>query len=114
MIEAMKTLVKALERADKISGHPNNAKAIKVGRQAIEQAEQAQPTAWTDEHFTQLVIHEDIAQDMGANIQLYTYPPQRKPLSDERLQKLMYDYGYEADDEVMLEMLKEAAHGIKE
>jgi hypothetical protein len=45
-IEAMKQALKALERADKISGYANNQMAIYALRQAIAEGEKQEPVAW--------------------------------------------------------------------
>lgn len=44
--QAAQQALEALERADKISGHANNRKAIAVLRQAIEAEQLAEPVAW--------------------------------------------------------------------
>ena len=40
--------------------------------------EAMKPVAWTDEDFTQLIVSEDIAKDIGATVPLYTAPPKRE------------------------------------
>ena len=37
------------------------------------------PVAWTDENFTELIVSEDIAKDIGATVPLYTAPPKQEP-----------------------------------
>ena len=41
--------------------------------------EAMKPVAWTDEDFTQLIVSEDIAKDIGATVPLYASPPKREP-----------------------------------
>ena len=41
--------------------------------------EAIKPIAWTDENFTELIVSEDIAKDIGATVPLYTAPPKREP-----------------------------------
>ena len=38
------------------------------------------PIAWTDEDFTELIVSEDIAKDIGATVPLYTSPPETAAL----------------------------------
>ena len=47
--KALRLALEALERADKISGHPNNRKTITAIKQALEQPEpepEPEPVAW--------------------------------------------------------------------
>jgi hypothetical protein len=60
-IEVMKQALEALERADKISGYPNNKKPITALRQAIEQAELAQRAEEAFERSEQAEQQEPVA-----------------------------------------------------
>ena len=42
--------------------------------------EAMKPVAWTDEDFTELIVSEDIAKDIGATVPLYTSPPETAEL----------------------------------
>jgi hypothetical protein len=110
-IEAMKLALKALHNIDQ----SNNDDAITTLRQAIEQAEQAQPVAWKDKTYGNLHHH-----DYGNSIPLYTVPPPRKPLTDEQMYLAIRPlFRTDALATSALQISKdeyraiEAAHGIK-
>ena len=96
------------------------------------------PIAWTDEDFTELIVSEDIAKDIGATVPLYTAPPkrepepvidkcaairiatslgwtpQRKPLTDEEIETYRYMIDWTAGwSYIKFARAIEAAHGIK-
>jgi len=71
--------------------------------------EAMKPVAWTDEDFTELIVSEDIAKDIGATVPLYASPPQRKPLTDEQMEQIHQQYGGNIK-KIMRAV--EAAHGI--
>ena len=84
--EAMKLALEALEiiKASCREGrtaHAENVAAIAqhIIKEALEQPEQ-EPVAWTDEDFTELIVSEDIAKDIGATVPLYTSPPETAEL----------------------------------
>jgi hypothetical protein len=119
-IDAMKQALEAME--DHAKQYPHMQKgytvdAITALRQAIEQAEQAQPVAWIS-HSDSLLSWDKFYDHMEP---LYTTPPQRQPLTDEML---LYIYNqlpsWDMDMDKLPRSLREfaraieAAHGIKE
>ena len=74
------------------------------------------PVAWTDEDFSELIVSEDIAKDIGATVPLYASPPKREPLTDDEIADLWRAQIFHIVD---LKLAKdfvrdiEAAHGIK-
>ena len=83
--EAMKLALEALKEINKLSIGEKAIclpaeidTAMDAIKQALEQPE-PEPVAWTDEDFTQLIVSEDIAKDIGATVPLYTAPPKREP-----------------------------------
>ena len=119
-IEAMKRALEALEetesalarcmgphKAEEGDRHRALAKsrtAITALRLAIGQAEK-QESYWQEE-----------ARRYAGNADFWREKAKRQPLTEEELEELMMNYGYDADDEGMKEMLKEAierAHGIE-
>ena len=101
------------------------AHAPEVREQPAQQsAERVEPVAWTDENFMALYVSEDIAEDQGANIRLYTRPAERKledkslaqarePLTDEQIEDLYFD-GFSIRKLKEFARAIEAAHGIGE
>jgi hypothetical protein len=93
-------------------------KAITALRQAIEQAEQAQPVATLED--LEQEIYENTREFVPRNVmdwmlkRYYTAPPQRQSLTEEQLRNLMDDL--EVGGEIAKDFARaiEAAHGIKE
>jgi len=78
--EAMKLALEALKNFEKAGlATLKTIDAITAIKQALEQPE-PEPVAWTDEDFTELIVSEDIAKDIGATIPLYTSPPETAAL----------------------------------
>jgi hypothetical protein len=78
------------------------------------QRTEQEPVAWKDKTYGNL--HH---QDFGNSIPLYITPPQRKPLTDEEIDKLLGPFPRYADEWSMTDFIRfaraiEAAHGIKE
>jgi hypothetical protein len=141
-IKAMKLALEALEayRPVIVKRHgltySVGDKAITSLRQAIEQAEQAQPVAFEIRAFniTQaLVKRPDVAQEkadvlergFGSDadvtiVPLYTAPP-RQPLTDEQIEAMWQQYckRWKTGEKIVINFVDfaraiEAAHGIKE
>lgn len=72
------------------------------------------PVAWTDEDFTELIVSEDIAKEIGATVPLYTAPPKREPLTDAQLELIWAEFGLAMQPtRKAIARAIEAAHGIK-
>jgi Mg2+ and Co2+ transporter CorA len=114
-IEAMKLALEALEYLPEMQGVEE---AITALRQAIEQAEQAQPVATLED--LEQEIYENTREFVPRNVmdwmlkRYYTAPPQRQSLTEEQLRNLMDDL--EVGGEIAKDFARaiEAAHGIKE
>ena len=77
--EAMKLALEALKNFEKAGlATLKTIDAITALKQALEQPE-PEPIAWTDEDFTELIVSEDIAKEIGATVPLYTAPPKHEP-----------------------------------
>jgi hypothetical protein len=95
-IEAMKLALEALEEINKLSIGEHAIclpaeidTAMDALRQAIEQAEQAQPVAWqwlNTAHFRKKLPKD---AEQGAWTPLYTAPPQRQPLPSEPTKEMI-------------------------
>ena len=95
-------------------------KAIK---EALAQPEQ-EPVAWMNDSTPSGIFarHMEGARNFGCTIPLYTTPPQRKPLSDEEIDKAMAENKQTLIDAAdnywkmrrAYARIIEAAHGIKE
>lgn len=77
-----------------------------------------EPVAWTDENFTTLYVSKDIAEIERANVELYTAPPKREPLTLEQIAKALAsaalipeDYREDGQIEPLVRAI-EAAHGV--
>jgi hypothetical protein len=118
-IEAMKQALDALEEINKLSIGESAIclpaeidAAMDALRQAIEQAEQAQPVAWYDPE----VMNEDrgISWTHGQfhTAPLYAVPPPRQPLTDEEI----FEVHKRVDSMQYLTFARaiEAAHGVGE
>jgi len=94
MIELLKQMVEALERASKImdaDAQQFQDNAIKVGKQALAELESQEPVAWGvfegnlhDMFFTQEEAQE-MAKLKGSHAEakpLYTHPPQRTEVNN--------------------------------
>jgi hypothetical protein len=125
--EALRLALEALERADKISGYPNNKKTITACEQALEQPE-PEPVAWREllrearDNCKASIVEEGISAsrkeyriDLEARLTaaLNTSPPKREPLTDEQIQEVL---GVKYLAEPFIEFVRaiEAAHGIGE
>jgi hypothetical protein len=97
-------------------GYQHDDVTIAALSQAITEAEQAQPVAWKDKTYGNLHHH-----DYGNSIPLYTAPPQRQSLTDDRVWlEYMQLWPFRPNEEPTLakDILRfaraiEAAHGIK-
>jgi hypothetical protein len=88
-IETMKQVLRFLEH---LTTHrwtlQDQTKAIELQRQAIEQAQQAEPVAVVAEvHMSRYTIEWTNGQ-LPEGTQLYTFPPPRQPLLDEEISNL--------------------------
>jgi hypothetical protein len=130
-IEAMQQALEALQNI-----HPGNMtpmaeeawdKAIASLRQAIEQAEKAQPVAWiwtqydisNDLYVKKIIDCEELQNWHGMDlIPLYTVPPPRQPLTEEEIKSIVEKCGIDtqfiAHTSALIARAIEAAHGIKE
>jgi len=107
----------ALEALDGLSEPYDVLKAQKAIREALAQPEQ-EPVAWgmmnDDGKIYDCICPEEHDRVEGEyTVPLYTTPPQRKPLSN---QKIIEMYNEPRSDAEMIEFARaiEAAHGIKE
>jgi hypothetical protein len=95
-------------------------KAITALRQAIEQAQQAEPVAWMSPNNESFVHAEDVGNSVPNwtdyyTIPLYTFPPPRQPLTDEKLEEMAEAHVTDCYfDTLKYARAIEAAHGIKE
>jgi hypothetical protein len=86
--QAAQKALEALERADKISGYPNNAAAITALRRSLEAERKAEPGGEASAMpgtlaFTVACFHTD---SIPTGTKLYTHPqPAQHPLTDDRL-----------------------------
>lgn len=137
-IEAMKLALDALDRSDYL-GWQANIPVMRTLRQAIAEAEQAEPVAWGAFYFGgkrngKLYSYADNKDQIEAYIvdrhrsddsntfraaPLYTRPPARKPLTDEEINTL-WDahvvpvFGKQGINPVVFARAIERAHGIGE
>ena len=121
-IEAMKQALEALE--DIFGKNKVDVGAINVLRQSIEQAEKQEPVAWlveASDYREAIVTSADHAQRVAvahrASVRpLYTAPPQRGPLTDERLRKMHHEdqFGLFCDYDEFEQIARavERKHGI--
>jgi hypothetical protein len=86
-ISAMKQALKALERADKISGYANNQMAIYALRQAIEQAEKQEPVGY----FSVNDYGNWEQNESNYGTPLYTAPVHASDISAERVDETVKD-----------------------
>jgi hypothetical protein len=114
-IDAMKLALGALESAERFRpGVPIAQRAITALRQAIEQAEQAQPVAWMDGYRNIYSLEEKAAGCEDAVIPLYTTPPPRQPLTAAEICRIKAQIKGTLDVQfVVFARAIEAAHGIK-
>jgi hypothetical protein len=125
-IEAMRLALEALQRGrSQIVGvlvQQDQDNAIATLRQAIAEAEQAEPVAWITDGgkgelwWYQSEKFDDDGNLIGPNpddIPLYTHPPASKPLTDGEVFNMAADY-YEGYGFKALEFARaiERAHGI--
>jgi hypothetical protein len=103
--EAAQQALEALEENGRLS-------AMEILRTALAEPEQ-EPVAWLQRRFVDsfpAVGYETCdAKDYGA-IPVYTHPPQRKPLSDEKVWDIYYEMIQ--DDRLSFARAIERAHGI--
>ena len=137
--EALKLALEALEEiADEVFSPYDNklGGAILALRQAIEQAEQAQPVAWAKAgadwllglpdtpleypYFTNGVFKAD-CQELAELLQSITSPPPRQPLTDEQIEAMWQQYckRWKTGEKIVINFVDfaraiEAAHGIGE
>jgi hypothetical protein len=112
-IEAMKQALEAFELG---SAGPEKLRAMNALRQAIEQAEQAQPFGYFRYDLRlDAWVH---SLDRNQGVAFYTAPPQRKPLTDEEIKecerKSMVNGALPFEQRWFFARAIEAAHGIKE
>jgi len=112
--EALKLALEALET----SMYPQQKQlqaitAIKSVKEALAKPEQ-EPVAWMNDSTPSGIFarHMEGAKNFGCTIPLYTTPPQRKPLTDEEVNKLVDDEDWYNDPHGFARAI-EAAHGIK-
>jgi len=123
MKEAIKLMLHEMEYVlDCINNHvvpfdgDDFHEALRLGRQAIAQAENQYPVAWMEPDWADGTIFRDSEVDKTTDffndhmIPLYTTPQQRKPLTDEQITKIWEKRQYFNDFARAIE----AAHGIKE
>jgi hypothetical protein len=119
-IKAIAALRLAIEQAERVK-RAEEAFAAASDEMKGEQAERQAPVAYTQGHCKEKAkpggcqLHNLHCGYPACDRKPVTAPPQRQPLTEEELEELMMNYGYDADDECMKEMLKEAierAHGI--
>jgi hypothetical protein len=126
-MEIMGAMKQALEALEQLQGgctdsDDGTVEAITVWcpevidalRQAIEQAQQAEPVAWAL-NFELLwpSEYEIISKDGDKAIPLYTSPPPRQPLTDEEIRAVYGDdLQYRDGDYMRFARAIEAAHGI--
>ena len=81
--------------------------------EALAQPEQ-EPVAWMNDSTPSGIFarHMEGAKNFGCTIPLYKTPPQRKPLTDEEVNKLVDDEDWYNDPHGFVRAI-EAAHGIK-
>ena len=96
-------------------------KAIKALEEALAKQEQGEPVTWPIEQQPDgSVTTVDPADMTPEQLQLYTTPQQRKPLTDEQIMALLVELcvptKYEGVTETFTAVVRaiEAAHGIKE
>jgi hypothetical protein len=126
--EALKLALEALEVANScVDGYyipkgkahlPEIELAITAIKEALAQPEQ-EPVAWvchgTHGHHDIDFLEEDV-DSLSVGTQLYTTPPQRKPLTDEEINKIWVPHTFiQATDRRQQAFARaiEAAHGIK-
>lgn len=92
--QAAEQALEALERADKISGYPNNAAAIKALRQALEAEQQDDPVAYAvpgavewkrRQSEVTIKLTRKPHPEYGFTEPLYTNPKPRHPLTEEQI-----------------------------
>jgi hypothetical protein len=112
-LEAMKLALAALELtpANETERYKQQLQARVALRQAIEQAEQAQPFCY---HDGRNIVGKEFADHCDV-FPLYTAPPQRKPLSDLAIADIYIKWDA-TPGASMADFARaiEAAHGIKE
>jgi hypothetical protein len=128
-IEAMQQALEALEGLISAHGYQGGTpvEATTALRQAIEQAEKAQPVAWiwtqydisNDLYVKKIIDCEELQNWHGMDlIPLYTVPPPRKPLTDEEIKSIVEKCGIDtqfiAHTSALIARAIESAHGIKE
>jgi hypothetical protein len=123
--EALADLLEAVEAAIeagdwKVDGACDPDLAIRQAKQALAQPEQ-EPVAWVcmTDQYSKIVRFE--WETFGNVTPLYTTPPQRKPLTDEQIGKILDDPNIAEKNQGNWLVLPyayaraiEAAHGIKE
>jgi hypothetical protein len=116
-ITAMK---RALEALDELSEPYDVLKAQDALRQAIKQAETQKPVVWMYQdkstHEVRFEKHMRGFIDHGATYEtpLYTTPPQRKPLTDEDVERIIKSNMSLQMNLAGIRADFEAAHGIKD
>ena len=126
--EALKLALEALNDLSawndgEVGGHMDEPYSAEVARRTITAIKEAlaqpeqEPVAWMNDSTPSGIFarHIDGARNFGCTISLYTTPPQRKPLTDEDVERIVrearvgeHGIGYTIARAI------EAAHGIKE
>jgi nucleoside-diphosphate-sugar epimerase len=111
-IEAMKLALDALFGPWDGCVNSIEGRAITALRQAIEQAEQAQPVACPYCHNSHTLGAVYFDQNCAGCVKRMTAPPPRQPLTDEEIDRMYVSCKYGSVRELARAI--EAAHGIKE
>ena len=121
--EALRLAFEALKQIDEAMPFPVAKLAQKVIKEALAQPEQ-EPVAFINVEQRKLEWAKYMSWDTPTvvnlpKIPLYTTPPQRKPLTDEKIYsvlenlQIMYNRPPTTDSRIIFARAIEAAHGIK-
>ncbi len=75
MIETLKQALAYIDgtlKTDHLTGYDRKQWVMRNLRAAIDQLGNQEPVAWTDENFMRIYVSQDIAEDMGADVPLYS------------------------------------------
>lgn len=89
--------------------------AIETLRAALAQPEQ-EPVAWWDGKESVVFVHDEICTPNWTDYwtqPLYTAPPQRKPLTDDRIAEICMDCSLVTPSDIYFARAIEKAHGIE-